>query len=446
MLKNTTSAFKISIIYLLFSLLWIYFSDNAISFIADDSEKITYFQTIKGLFFVTLSSILLYFLSKQFFVNLQEEKDKLASTNYILEKIIENAPVIIFWKDKNGVFKGANSQFLELMNLKTKKELIGKKDSDFNISEKNDYMTDDLFVMKTKKPKLNYIETITAKDKNIKTLNTSKVPLFDEKGEVIGILGVVNDITEQLKTQKQINLQDQLLIQQSKLASMGEMIANIAHQWRQPLSIISTSATGIKMQKEMGILDDISEIKSLEIINENAQYLSNTIDDFRDFFKKSKTKNSVNLNNLIDKTLKLILTRLKNKNITIINNSTDIKFETYESEMIQVFMNIINNSVDAFENKTYNKYLFLEAYESNDNIFIKIKDNAGGIEENIINRIFEPYFTTKDSKQGTGIGLYMCNEIIVKHLNGKIFATNESFEYEGNKYKGSQFTIELPLY
>jgi signal transduction histidine kinase len=224
------------------------------------------------------------------------------------------------------------------------------------------------------------------------------------------------------------------------------MIANIAHQWRQPLSIISTSATGIKMQKEMGILDDISEIKSLEIINENAQYLSNTIDDFRDFFKKSKTKNSVNLNNLIDKTLKLILTRLKNKNITIINNSTDIKFETYESEMIQVFMNIINNSVDAFENKTYNKYLFLEAYESNDNIFIKIKDNAGGIEENIINRIFEPYFTTKDSKQGTGIGLYMCNEIIVKHLNGKIFATNESFEYEGNKYKGSQFTIELPLY
>ena len=446
MLKNTTSAFKISIIYLLFSLLWIYFSDNAISFIADDSEKITYFQTIKGLFFVTLSSILLYFLSKQFFVNLQEEKDKLASTNYILEKIIENAPVIIFWKDKNGVFKGANSQFLELMNLKTKKELIGKKDSDFNISEKNDYMTDDLFVMKTKKPKLNYIETITAKDKNIKTLNTSKVPLFDEKGQVIGILGVVNDITEQLKTQKQINLQDQLLIQQSKLASMGEMIANIAHQWRQPLSIISTSATGIKMQKEMGILDDISEIKSLEIINENAQYLSNTIDDFRDFFKKSKTKNSINLNNLIDKTLKLILTRLKNKNITIINNSTDIKFETYESEMIQVFMNIINNSVDAFENKTYNKYLFLEAYESNDNIFIKIKDNAGGIEENIINRIFEPYFTTKDSKQGTGIGLYMCNEIIVKHLNGKIFATNESFEYEGNKYKGSQFTIELPLY
>ncbi len=82
----------------------------------------------------------------------------------------------------------------------------------------------------------------------------------------------------------------------------------------------------------------------------------------------------------------------------------------------------------------------------NKKAIIEIKDNAGGIEENILDRIFEPYFTTKESKQGTGIGLYMCNEIIVKHLNGRIFVTNESFEYEENKYKGSQFTIELPLF
>jgi signal transduction histidine kinase len=331
------------------------------------------------------------------------------------------------------------------MNLNNKNELIGKKDSDFNVSEKENYMNDDLLIMTTKKPKLNFIETITAKDKNIRTLNTSKVPLIDEKGEVIGILGVVNDITVQLNTQKQIHLQEQLLIQQSKLASMGEMIANIAHQWRQPLSVISSSATGIKLQKELNILDDNSEIKALETINENAQYLSNTIDDFRDFFKKSKTKNIVNVNNLFEKTLKLILTRLKNKEIKIINNCSNIEIETYASEMIQVIMNIINNAIDAFDNKDYNKFLFLEAYEFENKIIIKIKDNAGGIEENILDRIFEPYFTTKESAQGTGIGLYMCNEIIVKHLNGKIFATNESFEYEGNKYKGSQFTIELPL-
>ena len=135
----------------------------------------------------------------------QEEKDKLSNTNYILEKIIENAPIMIFWKDKDGIYQGSNTHFLDLMNLKDKEELIGKKDSDFNISEKEDFMNDDIFVMSNKKPKLNYIETITAKDKNIKTINTSKVPLIDDKGEVIGVLGVINDITEQINNQKQIN-------------------------------------------------------------------------------------------------------------------------------------------------------------------------------------------------------------------------------------------------
>jgi PAS domain S-box-containing protein len=445
MLKNTTSAFKISIIYLIFSLLWIYFSDSIINHIIQDFQEIQFLQTIKGLLFVTFSSLLLYLLSKQFFIDLQNERNKLAETNYILEKIIENAPVIIFWKDKNGTYKGSNTHFLELMNIKNKDELIGKRDSDFNINENEDYMNDDILIMSNKKPKLNYIETITTQDSNIRTLNTSKVPLIDENHNVIGILGVINDITDELETKKQIALQEQLLIQQSKLASMGEMIANIAHQWRQPLSVISSSATGIKLQKEFGILDENAEIKALETINENAQYLSNTIDDFRNFFKKSKVKNFVNLNNLFEKTLKLILARLKNKEINIINNSNDIEFETYESEMIQVIMNLINNSIDAFENKNHDKFIFLETQKTEYNILIKIKDNAGGIDKNILDRIFEPYFTTKESKQGTGIGLYMCNEIIVKHLNGKIFVTNESFEYENNQYKGSLFTIELPL-
>ena len=444
MLKNTTSAFKISTIYLIFSLLWIYFSDNAINFIIEDFAEIQFLQTMKGLFFVTFSSLLLYLLSKQFFINLQKEKDKLANTNNILENIIENAPIIIFWKDRNGIYKGSNKRFLELMDLKDEKELIGKKDSDFNIVENEDIMSDDVYVMTNKKPKLNYTETITTKNSDVKILNTSKVPLLDEKDNVIGVLGVIQDITEQTNNQNQLKEHEQLLIQQSKLASMGEMIANIAHQWRQPLSIISTSATGIKLQKEMGILDDDSEIKSLDCINENAQYLSNTIEDFRDFFKKSKTKNFVNLNNLLEKTLKLILTRLKNKEINIIKNSIDIEFETYEKEIIEVFMNIINNSIDAFENKDYDKFIFFETQKFENKIVIKIKDNAGGIPENIIDRIFEPYFTTKEEKQGTGIGLYMSNEIIVKHLNGKILVTNESFEYKNQKCKGSLFIIELP--
>ena len=225
---------------------------------------------------------------------------------------------------------------------------------------------------------------------------------------------------------------------------MGQILENIAHQWRQPLSLITISASGIKIKKELDLLEDDFLLSSLNTIENSAYHLSETIEDFRDFFKKSKIKNLVNLNTLLEKTLKLIITRLKNKKITIINNCTDIEFETYEREMIQVFMNIINNSIDAFENKYYDKFIFFETKKFENKIVIKIKDNAGGIDENILNRIFEPYFTTKESKQGTGIGLYMCNEIIVKHLHGKIIVSNESFEYKNQKCKGSQFTIELP--
>ena len=445
MKTKTSSYIKITSVYFLFGVLWIYFSDAAINLVVSDLETLKFLQTIKGWLFICISSLILFFFSKQQFEKIQNETDQLAKTKDLLETIIENAPISVFWKDLNGAYIGANSKFLELINLQNRKDLIGKKDSDLNFPEKEEFVNDDKLIIETKKAKLNYIEKVTVKNNIVKIVNTSKVPLLNFEGNVIGILAITQDITEHTENLNLLKEQEQLLIQQSRLASMGEMIANIAHQWRQPLSIISTSATGIKIQKEMGILDDDSEIKSLDCINENAQYLSNTIEDFRDFFKKSKTKSFINLDKLLEKTLKLILTRLKNKEITIVKNNLDIEFETYEREMIQVFINIINNSIDALENKDYDKFIFFETQKFEDKIIIKIKDNAGGIEENILDRIFEPYFTTKESKQGTGIGLYMCNEIIVKHLDGKILVSNESFEYKNQKYIGSLFIIELPI-
>ncbi len=445
MFKNTTSAFKISIIYFIFSLLWIYYSDSAINLLVKDFQELQFLQTMKGWFFISISSILLYILNRQFFINLQKEKDKLANTNDILEKIIENAPIIIFWKDENGVYKKVNKQLLEIMNLKNKEELIGKKDSDFNIIENNNFINDDLYVMSNKKAKLNYLETITINNTNKKILNTSKVPLFDNNKKVIGILGVVQDITDQVNKQNQIKAQEQLLIQQSKLASMGEMIANIAHQWRQPLSVISTLATGIKLQKELNISNEEFVKESLELINDNAQYLSKTIDDFKNFFKKSNIRNNVNMKDLFKKTFKLILPKLKNRDIEIIENHEDLSFDTYENELIQVFINIINNAMDALENIDSKKYIFIKTNKIDNNFSIQIKDNAGGIDENIIDKVLEPYFTTKKEQQGTGIGLFMCNEIIVKQLSGTFSVKNESFEYLNEKYKGSLFTIELPL-
>lgn len=448
MLKTSYSYIKITFVYFLFGILWIYFSDAAINLFIDDLNTLQFIQTIKGWIFICLSTILLYFFSKQQFNNLQEEKNQLAKTKDLLENIIENAPVNIFWKNVDGAYIGSNKRFLELINLKNKEELIGKKDSDLNFLESEVFVNDDKLIISTKKAKLDYTEQVTTKENITKIVNTSKVPLMNEKGNVIGILAITQDITEQINNINQLKEQEKLIIQQSRLASMGEMIANIAHQWRQPLSIISTLATGIKLEKELAISNEQSEIDSLDMINQNAQYLSKTIDDFRNYFKKSNYMNTIFTNNLLEKTLKLISPRLKNKNIEIIMNNENIEIETYENELVQIYINIINNAIDAFEDfkeVDYSKYIFIEIKKRDANLEIKIKDNAGGIEDEIMNRIFEPYFTTKDEKQGTGLGLFMCNEIVTKHLKGDIQALSSTFSYEGKEYKGTTFKITLPL-
>ncbi len=268
-MNQISSALKISLFYFFFGLLWIYFSDNAINFLVQDLQTLQFLQTIKGWLFISFSSLLLYLLSKKLFNQIETNQNELIKSNDVLEKIIENAPLIIFWKSDKGVYLGCNSQFLKLINLDSKTKLIGKKDSDFQILEKESFIKDDLSIMTKKEPKLNYIETITIENKEIKILNTSKVPLIDEKGKVIGILGVSEDITEQINNQNKIKTQEDLLIQQTKLAAMGEMLANIAHQWRQPLSIISTLSTGMKLQKELNISNEEDEKRALDNINEN---------------------------------------------------------------------------------------------------------------------------------------------------------------------------------
>jgi len=445
MFKNSSSAFKITFIYFIFSLLWIYFSDHAINLFVKDLNQLQFLQTIKGWLFISFSSILLYFYSKKLFSFIQKEKNTLSKTNELLEKIVENAPIIIFWKDKEGKYLGCNSKFLELMDVKSKDELLGKKDSDFNVREKNDYMNDDMTIMKTKIAKLNYIETISVKNCEPKTLNTSKVPLYGNNNEVIGVLGVIQDITEITKNEELIKLQENLLIDQSKHASMGEMIANIAHQWKQPLSVISLICSSMKLKKELKTSDEESEKESLDLINENILYLSQTIDDFRNFFKKDDKKLPVNTNKLIDKTIKLTTPKLKIKNVTLIKNIDEFDFESFESKIIQVLINLINNAVDAFENSTNSNYIFISIKKLENHIVIEIKDNAGGIKEDLLTKIFEPYFTTKDNSDGTGIGLFMCNEIATKYLNGTIKASTINYEYNNCTYTGAQFVLKFPI-
>ena len=233
---------------------------------------------------------------------------------------------------------------------------------------------------------------------------------------------------------------------QAKLASMGEMIGNIAHQWRQPLSLISTIASGMAMEKEYGILKEEELIPNMEQIVEQTNYLSKTIDDFRNFIKSEKIEEQLNLSVLFDNTLSIVGPNLKNNYIEFISNiDPTLEIKGYKNELIQAFINIINNSKDALISNNFieEKYIFIEAEQIHDQCEIIIKDNGGGIILSVMNRIFEPYFTTKHQFQGTGLGLSIVHKIITELHEGTIAASNTTYLYNGKEYTGACFKIRF---
>ncbi len=249
-----------------------------------------------------------------------------------------------------------------------------------------------------------------------------------------------------IKKEVEENLKkDRLLSQQQKMVSMGQMIENIAHQWRQPLSLITTSVSGIKLKKQLNDLDDEFLYKTIDSVLNTSKYLSNTIDDFRYFFKPEKEKQDFYLEQCCKKTIDLIHSNFLSKDIQIINNIENVKIFGYETELIQVLINILNNSKDALELISDEKLILIDVTKENNKVIIKGRDNAGGIAEDIMDKIFEPYFTTKHQSQGTGIGLYMCQEIILKHMNGYFDISNTQFEYNNKKYNGTLSLIILDI-
>jgi len=245
----------------------------------------------------------------------------------------------------------------------------------------------------------------------------------------------------------EMETKNNLIFEQSKMASMGEMIGNIAHQWRQPLSVISTGATGMKVQKEFNMLSDESFNSTCDLINENAQYLSRTIDDFRNFIKGERDKVIFNFDDMLNSFINLVQGPIKNNDINIIFDlEKDLIIYGYENELIQCFINIFNNAKDVLKDTHQDKkYIFIATKSENEYVSITIKDNAGGIPKDVLPQIFEPYFTTKHKSQGTGLGLHMTYNLIVDGMHGTIKGNNTSYEYKGKSYKGAEFIITLPI-
>ncbi|MCK5111790.1 MAG: hypothetical protein KAQ94_09740 [Arcobacteraceae bacterium] len=234
---------------------------------------------------------------------------------------------------------------------------------------------------------------------------------------------------------------DKLIYDQAKNAQMGEMIGNIAHQWRQPLSVISTVSSGLSLKIEYKIFDEDEAKKDLDILHNSAQFLSKTIDTFRDFIKEEKKSKEVVLQNKINYAIDIISASLKINHIKLINNidySNPINITLVVGELSQVLINIFNNAKDVLVEKNIeDKWIKINIEVKEDLAVISIEDNGGGIPEEILPKIFNPYFTTKHQSQGTGLGLHMSQEIIRKNLNGKLYAKNSD--------NGAIFFIELPL-
>jgi signal transduction histidine kinase len=237
----------------------------------------------------------------------------------------------------------------------------------------------------------------------------------------------------------------ELLAHQAKMASMGEMIGNIAHQWRQPLSVISTIASGVKFRKEFGTLTDEEIMPEMDTIVSQSQYLSKTIDDFKNFIKGDSKKSEFSIREVLEQVMSLIGSSLKNNYIELITDlEDDIQIDGYENELIQAFINIFNNSKDVLKSNVSEnevRLIFVTTQKTDNGIEIFIKDNGGGIDAEVLPRIFEPYFTTKHQSVGTGIGLTMVYQIIEERHEGKVKAYNEEFEYNGKRYKGACFNI-----
>jgi len=269
-----------------------------------------------------------------------------------------------------------------------------------------------------------------------KQLATSNKLLYFKKNELEELnRNLDKRIKEEIEKRIQ---QENILIQQSRLAATGEMIGNIAHQWRQPLSLITTCASGIKLEKQFGISTQESEIEKLDSIIKSSNYLSRTIDDFRNFFQPNKEKKYFNIEEIVVQTIDLINASFAFHYIKIEKDFKHIqKVYGYSNEFSQAILNILANAKDALiENKIEKPFVNIKTYEDEKFGFLSIEDNAGGIDKNIMNQIFEPYFTTKYKKQGTGIGLYMSKMIMEKNMQGKLLVENS--------VNGAKFIFAIP--
>ena len=232
-----------------------------------------------------------------------------------------------------------------------------------------------------------------------------------------------------------------IMLHQSRLAQMGQILNMIAHQWRQPLNVLMSlnQVLMVKYKRQNGTLSQEDMESFYEKSGKQIQQMSQTIDDFRDFFKPRRNARIFQLNEVVEDLLQIILPIMQSHSITIRSHTSEkLRVKGYSNELIQALLNIINNAKDAIvQTDSKERYIEITLTSENGNALLSVCDSGGGIDEEIIGNIFDPYFSTKEEKNGTGIGLYMSKTIVETHMGGQLSVHNTP--------SGACFTISLPL-
>ncbi len=382
--------------------------------------------------------------------SLEKSKEKLLKYNNQLSQEVENqtkrlndfieASTDFVWEiNSKGAYIYVSDRVKEILGYEVE-EIIGKTPFDLmDPEEAKDILNTFEYLVQNKLPIQNLYNWNIKKNGDKVYLLTNGIPFYNEEGLFLGYRGTDKDVSKK-----------KLFEEQAKLAAMGEMIGNIAHQWRQPLSVISAIASGVQYRKEYGNLDEYNLTDGMETIMTQTNYLSKTIDDFRNFIKNDKDKQSLGIVNIINKTITIVGPNLKNNNIELhLDCDDDYEIFGYENNLIQAFINIINNAKDAINDRSIlnnNGVIIIKTKKMDHQYYsVIIQDNAGGIPENIVNKIFEPYFTTKNQSFGTGIGLSMAHTILVEQHNAQINVSNNKIIHNDKEYIGACFTILFKL-
>ena len=350
---------------------------------------------------------------------MNSKNNPFTNINEIIDNTIEGILII-----KDGFINHANKSLMDILCYEDENELIGN-------------LAIGILIPTSKEKFIEYNSKIF-----------QEISLLNKNGDIIPAIIKIKDININNNPYKMVSILDlselkkneKILLEQSKLAAMGEMVSVIAHQWRQPLSAIGSIITRLKLKYNLKDIDLSTYDEKLTQINNYIQYMSNTIDHFRDFLIKDSKKDLIKLEQIVNNTYSLIQNSFDLIGIKVIINPSESleNIYLYKNDLIQVILNILNNAKDALVlNNISNPQITIKFSQIDAFQIIEIEDNAGGIDLNIIEKIFNPYFSSKEKKNGTGLGLYICKIIVEKHLNGEISIKNTK--------NGALFSIKIAI-